>query len=295
LIAKGDFVKKEILQKLGYTEQDRILVINGDDFGMCHAANVGTAKFLSDFPGNSATLMVPCPWAYEAIQMWRSHPQWSIGLELTLTSEWETYRWGPVSPREKVPSLVDEDGCFWGNNELFNKHAKPQEVEIEINAQIQRILSLDLKPTHLNNHMFITYERPDMREVYLRTVKKYQLPARLRSLQDDLGWPSIDGMLAGEIYYMSASGREDRLYEIIKEMKPGLWELYPHFAVDCEESRAIMSYSRFFPDDTNSWRGRQNDIDIYTGARFHQFIRENNIKVTSWAALNKIVAQQQHK
>jgi chitin disaccharide deacetylase len=69
LIAKGDFVKKEILQKLGYTEQDRILVINGDDFGMCHAANVGTAKFLSDFPGNSATLMVPCPWAYEAIQM----------------------------------------------------------------------------------------------------------------------------------------------------------------------------------------------------------------------------------
>jgi predicted glycoside hydrolase/deacetylase ChbG (UPF0249 family) len=282
-------MRKELLAKLGCNESDRLVIINGDDFGMCHSANTGTIKFLTDFPGNSATIMMPCPWANEALQFWRDHPDASIGIECTLTSEWQNYRWGPLSPKSKVPSLVDPDGFLWGNTDLLKEHAKADEVELEVRTQIDRAIKQNLQPSHLTNHMFAMHCRPDLMDLYVKLVKEYRLPARIRRLQDDPGWPSIDGMIAGETYSMGPHGREQRLYEILRDLKPGMWELYPHFNDDCDEARAIMSYSKFVPEDVNSWRGRDNDIEIYTGARVQEVLKELNIKRISWKQIRDCI------
>jgi chitin disaccharide deacetylase len=93
---------KEQLQKLGYAADSRLVIINSDDFGMCHSANEGTWDVLTKGYGTSATIMVPCPWSPEALALAVSRPDLSIGIELVLTSEWEPYRWGPVAPKEKV-------------------------------------------------------------------------------------------------------------------------------------------------------------------------------------------------
>jgi hypothetical protein len=281
-------VKKHLLQKLGFSEEDRIVMINGDDFGMCHSANVGTIKFLTEFPGNSATIMMPCPWSNEALQFAREHPDVSIGIECTLTSEWQNYRWGPLTSKDRVPSLVDPDGFLWGNRELFKQHAKAEEVEIELHTQIDGAKNQGLEPSHLINHMFSMDVRPDLMAVFIKVAKAYRLPARIQSLQDDPGWPSIDGLIHG-LYTMGPQGREERTYELLRGLKPGLWEFYPHFNTDCEEARSIMSFSKFIPHDPNSWRGRQNDIDIFTGARIQEVFKELNIKRTCWRQLRDCI------
>jgi len=283
-------MKREFLDKLGFSETDRVVMINSDDFGMCHSANVGTIRILTEGIGTSATLIVPCPWACEAIRFWQDNPEMSIGLELALTSEWEKYRWGPLAPKDKVPSLIDEEGYFWGNVDLVRQHVKVEEAEIEVRTQIERVLSLNLEPSHLDNHMGSLNVRPDLRELYLSLNKEYKLPGRNPGIQDDPGWPCIDSMIGYDLYFMSmADGKEEKLYEILRGLKPGLYELYPHCAVESEEIRVITSDSRFIPQDPDSWRGRISDTELYTSSRVRDFFEKEGIKRTTWRHIRDVI------
>ena len=279
---------KHLLEKLGFTEEDRIVMINGDDFGMCHSANTGTLKFLADFPGNSATIMMPCAWAGEALQFWREHPDVSIGIECTLTSEWDHYRWGPLASKDKVPSLIDPNGFLWANVALLKEHAKAAEVELEVRTQIERAMNQNLQPSHLINHMFSMDCRPDLADIYIKLAKEYRLPARSRRLQDDPGWPSIDGII-DVTYSMGASGREERLCEILRDLKPGLWEIFAHFNDDCEEARAILIRSKSMSNDRNSSRARDNDVEIFTGGRIQHVFNELGLKRICWKQIRDCI------
>ncbi|HPA41308.1 MAG TPA: ChbG/HpnK family deacetylase, partial [Candidatus Hydrogenedentes bacterium] len=67
--------KPSLVERLGFAKDARVLIINGDDFGMNHATNVGTLKALKAGGITSATIMAPCPWYLEAAKMARAHPQ----------------------------------------------------------------------------------------------------------------------------------------------------------------------------------------------------------------------------
>src|SRR5688500_18597377 len=97
---------------LGYPDDARLLIINADDFGMCHAINAATLRALRDGIATSTSLMVPCPWAPHALRLLREHPEIHFGVHLTVISEYSDYRFGPVTSRETVPSLLDEAGNF---------------------------------------------------------------------------------------------------------------------------------------------------------------------------------------
>src|SRR5690349_17041499 len=125
-------MKEKFFQQLGFSPQDRLVMINSDDFGATHSSNVGTIKAFEEGFITSASLLIAAPWANEALDWWSTHRQHSIGVEVALNSEWESYRWGPMSPRDKVRSLLDDDGFFWGNSELVVQHAKVEEAELEI-------------------------------------------------------------------------------------------------------------------------------------------------------------------
>ena len=98
---------------LGYPPDARLLIINADDFGMYHAINAGILRSLTEGVARSATLMVPCPWALHAMRLLRDHPDIAFGVHLTVVAEFADYRWGPLSPRHEVPSLLDETGSFY--------------------------------------------------------------------------------------------------------------------------------------------------------------------------------------
>ena len=84
----------------------RLLIVHADDLGLCHSANVGVYDSLRDGVATSATLMVPGPWAREAAARYRGE---DVGVHLTLNSEHELYRWGPIT---QAPSLLGGDGGF---------------------------------------------------------------------------------------------------------------------------------------------------------------------------------------
>jgi predicted glycoside hydrolase/deacetylase ChbG (UPF0249 family) len=120
---------------------------------------------------------VPCPWITEVAAYAKAHPDADLGLHLTLTSEWTTYRWGSVAPADKVPSLLNSDGTFWSDTSQVATHAKPQEAELEIRAQIDRAIALGIHPTHLDNHMgSLFFTTPELFATYVKVAHEYHIP-----------------------------------------------------------------------------------------------------------------------
>jgi predicted glycoside hydrolase/deacetylase ChbG (UPF0249 family) len=114
--------------RLGYPADAKLLIINGDDCGMCHTANLATIECLEKGLMTSATLMVPCPWFPEMVSYAKTHPEKDFGLHLTQTSEWRIYRWGPVASRSEVPGLIDPDGYLWQAVQQVYAKGTPQEA-----------------------------------------------------------------------------------------------------------------------------------------------------------------------
>src|SRR5512147_1988903 len=124
---------------LGYPVDARLLIINADDFGMCHAVNEAVFRALQKGVLRSTTLMVTCPWALHAMHFLADHPEIPFGIHLTVISDWVDYRWGPLTPRDKVPSLVNKAGHFYNFEHMpeFLAQVKLDELEAEFRAQIE--------------------------------------------------------------------------------------------------------------------------------------------------------------
>ena len=135
---------------LGYPDDARLLIINADDFGMCHAINEAIFHTLTDGVVRSTSLMEPCPAALHAMQLLAEHPEIAFGVHLTVICDPGNSQWGPLTPRDKVPSLLDEAGAFYSLARLpaLLAHAQLDELEVEFRAQIEAVLAAGLTPTH---------------------------------------------------------------------------------------------------------------------------------------------------
>src|SRR6266853_2247507 len=140
-------------ERLGFGREAKLLIVHADDVGMTHAVNAATIKALESGGVNSASIMVPCPWFPEIADYAKTHADADFGLHLTLTAERVYYRWGPVAPRDKVPSLVDENGYF-RHDWTPQTHIDPKDAEIELRAQIDRAYAMGIHPTHLDSHQY---------------------------------------------------------------------------------------------------------------------------------------------
>src|SRR5580765_1490190 len=167
---------KTIAERLGHPRDSKLLIIHADDLAAPHSINVASFDALDKGTISSASIMVPTPWITEVAAYAKVHPNADLGLHLTLTSEWETYRWGSVSPSDEVPSLLDPDGTFPNDEAKVAARAKPAEAEREIRAQIERALALGIRPTHLDSHMGALFTTPDLLATYVKVAREYHLP-----------------------------------------------------------------------------------------------------------------------
>ena len=167
---------KTIAERLGHPADSKLLIIHADDLAVAHSVDVATFDALDKGAVSSASVMVPTPWITEVAAYAKAHPNADIGLHLTLTSEWDTYRWGSVEAPDKVPSLLDSAGTFPKDEKVVAATAKPLEVEREIRAQIERALALGIRPTHLDSHMGSLFTTPELIATYVKVARDYRLP-----------------------------------------------------------------------------------------------------------------------
>src|SRR6476620_226889 len=137
-MAQAQIPTQSVQQKLGYPSAARLLVIHADDLGGAHTINRAIFEALEKGWVTSASVLVPCPWFPEVARWAKSHPEADLGIHLALNSEWTSFRWGPVSPANKVQSLLDDQGYLPPLETEVVQKAKLPEVELELRAQIDR-------------------------------------------------------------------------------------------------------------------------------------------------------------
>ncbi|HET7001344.1 MAG TPA: polysaccharide deacetylase family protein, partial [Puia sp.] len=166
-------------ERLGYPKGSRVLILHVDDAGMSFDSNEGAEMALTRGVSTSVSVMMPCPWVPGFVHFLKQHPEIDAGLHLTLTSEWDNYKWAPVSGRKNTPGLVDSGGYFWSTVEAVVKHATADEVETEMTAQLEKARSMGFEPTHLDTHMGTVYGSTEFLMRYLQLGMKNHIPVML--------------------------------------------------------------------------------------------------------------------
>lgn len=271
---------------LGYPPEKRLLIVNCDDVGMCHAVNQAVLPAFEAGLVQSCTAMVPVPSFAEFVAIKQANPHVHCGVHLTATSEWENYRWGPVSDRERVPSLLDEQGYFYKSEQDFFERAKPDEAKIEFRAQIEKAIQSGLNPTHLDSHMGAYHFDEDLFAVAQALAEEFDLTLRIGYPPRQLamrkaGWIVVD-RLWFDTYEVPLEQRENYYLELFRLLKPGVTELVIHCAVESEELDAICG-------ETASHR--VFDFTFFTGAKAKNFLAAEGIECISYKKLHDLNKQ----
>ena len=298
-LEENEFKDNTWAEKLGYPAGKRIIILHVDDAGMCEEANIATAQYLENNEIQSAAVMVPCPNADEFIKWAMDHPEADVGLHLTLTSEWETYRWGPVSDPDSVPGLIDPDNMLWPTVPDVLMNSSPAEIEIEIRAQINRAIDMGYQPGHIDTHMGTLFSHVDYVKVFYKLAEEYGIPANAIDLSDSLvadrlrraGYP-IDEQMIGladdytlpkldDITWVPVGQTYEEKIENfksqIRSLSPGLTEIVFHPSVETENLKTI----------TNSWQQRVWEAKMFSDPGLIEFFEEEGIIFTNWIEVMK--------
>lgn len=167
-------------EKLGFPRGAKVVILHVDDAGMSYDSNLGAFSALKDGVASSVSVMMPCPWVPQFVKWLKANPEIDAGLHLTLTSEWDNYKWGPLVGKPSAPGLVDPStGGMHASVQAVVKNSNAEEVGKEIRAQIERARQMGFDPTHLDSHMGTVFADPAFLMQYVRIGIEYKIPVML--------------------------------------------------------------------------------------------------------------------
>ena len=277
--------KSQTNQLLGYSADARLLIINADDFGMCNSINEAIFRTLREGMVRSTSLMVPCPWGLHAMHFLTDNPDIPFGVHLTVIGDADDYRWGPVTSKGKVLSLIDKAGYFYNFEHMreFLAQARLDQLEMEFRTQIEIVLAAGLKPTHLDWHSLRIGGRADILETMFRLAKEYGLALRVagRSLVEKM---QSQGLPANDFDFLDSSSldpvnKSARYAQLLHELPAGLTEWAVHPGLDNSELLAIEPDGNHF---------RQTDFDFLMSQKSKDIVKEEGIILLDYRALQAI-------
>jgi chitin disaccharide deacetylase len=290
-----------VLKKLGFSPDDRVIIIHTDDIGMCQASVDAFADLAAFGLISSGAVMVPCPWFLEAAAYAREHPIADLGVHLTLTSEYERYRWGPISTRDPASGLLDDQGFFHKDTPDVWAKADPEAAIAELEMQISRALAEGLHLTHIDTHMG-SIAHPTIIPGYIQLAIKYGLPPMIPRLSADelmgvgnvdeataqmingmihtleeMGMPLLDGLTGLQL--VDPEDRFEQAKQALRALTPGLTHFIIHPAKDTPELRQIMP----------TWACRVADYETFMSEATREFIQNEGIQVIGYQALKDMM------
>jgi chitin disaccharide deacetylase len=271
---------------LGFPAGARVLIVNCDDLGMHESVNAAVVEAIEEGIAGSASLMVPCPAAEQAMQLLGRRPSMPFGIHLTLTRDGPAQRWAPVTPAAEVPSLLDADGL------LFTSAAAPrllaqariEDVERELLAQIDAVARSGLRPTHLDWHVLADGGRSDVLDLTLTLARDHGLAARVwldpgREEARARGLPVVDHDFL-DSFALPVAGRAECYVQALRSLPAGLSEWAVHPAVGAETAA----------ETDLGWAVRRADHAFLCSRRASRVIDEEGIVVIDHRALQRVWA-----
>lgn len=250
------------------------VLIRCDDVGMSHTVNMAVRELLETGLPFSASVMVACPWFTEAVDILRANPQIGVGIHLTLNSEWQHYRWGPVAGASAVPSLVDGNGHFFASEQDFARAgARLDEVEIELRAQIERALAAGLRVDYLDYHMLTAVSTPELRAIVEKLAREY-----------GLGLSRYFGERSVTIWGDAPEDKLVRLLDHIRTVPDGLSLLVIHLGMNTPEMAAMVDLNNA-DDPYRVAVHRQAELDAITSPAFRKAVAEAGIELVTYRDL----------
>ncbi|MEZ4708023.1 MAG: polysaccharide deacetylase family protein [Caldilineaceae bacterium] len=281
-----------LLARLGYDADARLVIFHADDVGMCHGSNQAFVELSQFGIIQTGSIMPPCPWAPEILRICRDKRALDVGVHLTLTSEWDGYRWGPLGPRDDKSGLLDEEGYFWSTTEEVTTHADAAAAKAEMRTQVEFVRAWGVDFTHIDTHMGSAVG-PTLIQYYVQLGLEYQTPVLLsRNLdkhtdgleldspaaaqwQELIQWAEGQGMLLPDWFRITprystemAQPTRAEVYEaILRDLPAGVtyFSLHPNQPDDI----AIIA-----PDHAET---RAFEYQYFQSARLQDFLAAENI------------------
>lgn len=287
-----------MIQKLGFAIDDRLLIINADDFGITKGTNEAIVNLFEEKAITSTSIMIPCPDSNEAMEIVSSKGIKNIGIHLTLTSG-EKHLYQPVFKESNLNSLITAEGYFYQDATLLERNAAANEVKLEMESQIQSAIVQGIDPTHLDSHggsIMGLFTGRDFIEITFDLCEKYRLPFNLPSRILDQPFFNNDQLRLFQKRISSAKERgilliddivslpycfnptaeyskmKRRLTELLKNLKPGVTQLTIHPSKKTEQLIAI----------TECYTERELEYLLLNDIEIKQVINNEQIKLISW-------------
>lgn len=275
-----------LAELLGYPTGAKLLIVHADDAGVSHSTNQAVIDAFEKGYISSTAIMVPCPWFPEIAKYANEKPQFDYGIHLTFSSEWHTYKWEGVASSDKIKSLLTPEGYFYSTTEGAVKYSKPEEVEIEMRAQIDKAIAAGIKPSHFDSHMITIFGNAELFKIYLKLGKEYKIPVflpRNYSYSDELTELSElnDHYFIDSVYEagpdIKPADWEKHYTKILENLTPGVHELIFHLANYSDETKAMTQGHDYYNAE---WRKR--DVEFASGKNFQNTLKKNNIIIITW-------------
>jgi len=253
------------------------ILIRCDDLGMCHSVNVAAKQVLETGLPVSMSVMVPCPWFSEAVELLKQYRNVSVGIHLTLNSEWKQYRWGPVTGVNTVPSLVDSVGYFFPSRSLlYSNNPSLTEIETELRAQIDKAITVGLKIDYLDYHMGAAVQTPETRAIVEKLAGEYKL-----GISRYYGEVDVEGG-----YSAPVANKLDTLTAKMKALQPGGVKLLVfHIGLDNPEMSAMEDLNTFGLKEMS--KHRQAELKALISPQFLQLLQGKSYRLINYKMLNE--------